>query len=974
MPINKFTTLLDLARQAKILTGETATFDGKIQAGIPFSGYPTGVDTGSTVSLGIVSSEDAVFSGNTGTTIFDVSNPLSPNYDAIFSGYTATTWTNPIFSANTSGLTLPITPFSADTQIVGPFWTLTQTGMTGDYVIGTQYTGYSVTYSFNQISNVGTGGTEYSGFTTATQENFSAGTLDYKGPLDYISSVEDATIDGRLTTNKITITNGASSATTNYILAQTDDTGNGEWNSLSSLLSGACHPLINLEVISGCSVSGLTIESDVTVNGNVVINGSATTINTEIIQSKDNNIVLNYSGTHLTAIGGGITLEDGVSNGVDSRIYTDSDGTWLFYPGLSATSGTILNFTADTISVNSIGDSGDCVNDLYVSNIHSCSPLNINPLDEGNVYFGSTSGVTVDVLNGRIGIGTEPSYPFHIKTGNTQFYYNPTDVGGQVLLSGQTGLPRFDVGIPPYLSNPLAGGSIGLRTWDDATYTGYGKVGDMFIRASDDANGLNIINGPGAEDYIRFYAGINATSTSDIHIQGSGSTRGFVGIGTETPIQKLHIENGDILIQNSNAHFQTDFSSINIPEVLLSGTSNGLIRHQIFDDAGTGVQIGIRAASEPSFPGFGSQGDGFIYAGSSTNGLNIINNLGVSKEDYIRFYAGKSATSTADVHIQGSGSTKGYVGIGTETPTEKLVVDGNVKIIGNSGSVIRSLTIGDDDEITFQTQGTSVADNIRILSQPTTGKILLKNGTINDRYTEFGQFSNYGALVSNFGSPTGALFIQNAAEEDTTIFRVGSGASLSDVFYIMGDKTTDKSISPFSGVSNSKIVHAIEYLSVGFNASFGAVGSTAFAQDIRIDANGVLTTNTSDERLKENINSLSGSLETILQLSGVSYNWKDRNSGGDDTRYGFIAQRVDEVDSNLTTTNKVDGFMGLKSDCFTPLIVESIKELYNNPSIPNYTPSSSGDTYGSVGNVTIDDDYLYVKTNNGWKRTTLESF
>ena len=69
MAINKFTTLLDLARQAKIISGETATFDGKIEVGIPFSGYPTGVDTGTTVSLGVVSSEDAVFSGNTGTTV-----------------------------------------------------------------------------------------------------------------------------------------------------------------------------------------------------------------------------------------------------------------------------------------------------------------------------------------------------------------------------------------------------------------------------------------------------------------------------------------------------------------------------------------------------------------------------------------------------------------------------------------------------------------------------------------------------------------------------------------------------------------------------------------------------------------------------------------------------------------------------------------------------------------------------------------
>ena len=36
------------------------------------------------------------------------------------------------------------------------------------------------------------------------------------------------------------------------------------------------------------------------------------------------------------------------------------------------------------------GGSGNCITDLWVSNIHSCSPLNINPLDEGNVYYGST--------------------------------------------------------------------------------------------------------------------------------------------------------------------------------------------------------------------------------------------------------------------------------------------------------------------------------------------------------------------------------------------------------------------------------------------------------------------------------------------------------------------------------------------------------------------------------------------------------
>jgi len=66
------------------------------------------------------------------------------------------------------------------------------------------------------------------------------------------------------------------------------------------------------------------------------------------------------------------------------------------------------------------GGSSNCITDLYVSNIHSCSPLNINPLDEGNVYFGSTSGVTIDVINKRIGIGTSvPTTKLHV-SGNTK--------------------------------------------------------------------------------------------------------------------------------------------------------------------------------------------------------------------------------------------------------------------------------------------------------------------------------------------------------------------------------------------------------------------------------------------------------------------------------------------------------------------------------------------------------------------------
>ena len=86
---NKFITNLDLARQAEIFSGETAVFKGGMQLGIPFSGFPTGVDTSTITSLGVVDTQFAVLSGNTGTTVFNVTDPSSPYYSA-----TATTLSN----------------------------------------------------------------------------------------------------------------------------------------------------------------------------------------------------------------------------------------------------------------------------------------------------------------------------------------------------------------------------------------------------------------------------------------------------------------------------------------------------------------------------------------------------------------------------------------------------------------------------------------------------------------------------------------------------------------------------------------------------------------------------------------------------------------------------------------------------------------------------------------------------------------
>jgi hypothetical protein len=220
------------------------------------------------------------------------------------------------------------------------------------------------------------------------------------------------------------------------------------------------------------------------------------------------------------------------------------------------------------------------------------------------------------------------------------------------------------------------------------------------------------------------------------------------------------------------------------------------------------------------------------------------------------------------------------------------------------------------------------------------------------------------------------------------------------------------------------------------------LGAGPGALDVGIDANGFLVNNVSDVSLKENINNIDNALNKVLNLRGVTFNWKDRNSGGNETKIGFIAQEVKEVVPELTHH---DGkYMSVHYKDVTALLVEAIKELVNGDVkinvnreslntqtvvaednnielnyngnhftsmgggiivingvsdtkntelvidgegnwvtnvafkpqsliIPTYTPTSSNDIYGVDGDITKDENYLYIKNNN-WKRVKLEEF
>ncbi len=135
----------------------------------------------------------------------------------------------------------------------------------------------------------------------------------------------------------------------------------------------------------------------------------------------------------------------------------------------------------------------------------------------------------------------------------------------------------------------------------------------------------------------------------------------------------------------------------------------------------------------------------------------------------------------------------------------------------------------------------------------------------------------------------------------------------------------DIDIAPVTGNVGINTSTPARALDVNGNARFRAIesGSGTLSQ-LYVTSTGILSTSSSDMRLKENIKTLDKSLEKILKLQGVTFTWKANPEYG--TKIGFIAQEFEKVIPELSFTNPVDGYKGINYAEVTAVLVEAVKE------------------------------------------------
>ena len=97
---------------------------------------------------------------------------------------------------------------------------------------------------------------------------------------------------------------------------------------------------------------------------------------------------------------------------------------------------------------------------------------------------------------------------------------------------------------------------------------------------------------------------------------------------------------------------------------------------------------------------------------------------------------------------------------------------------------------------------------------------------------------------------------------------------------------------------------------------------------------GSSTANISDERLKENIATIPNALESVSKLKGRTFTWKEEAKMTEGTKYGLIAQELEEVFPELIydksgIVQKEDGsfYKSVRMDGIIPVLIEAVKEL-----------------------------------------------
>jgi hypothetical protein len=630
---------------------------------------------------------------------------------------------------------------------------------------------------------------------------------------------------------------------------------------------------------------------------------------------------------------------------------------------LQAVTATTLNTTGTITSTAAVGL--DLSNAAAVLRLASSNALEIanSRLKVGNGFNGVT-------LTGKVGVGlVNETDMAGVAAGsiameqNSYLYTTRGGSGAKILIGYDTAaggnilIDNGDVGVI-FGAEAEFGGAITAST----LYGGTAASQTLTVRnTSGNANNVGIdIGSVVSSDNggITFYTAGASVATERMRIMG---TSGNVGIGVASPQAKLHVLGANasalapftgtgfgnipnITIANSNgtannftgisfSHDEAGSASAGIITQIVShstgegnlifGTTNsaGTLAERMRITSGGNVGIGtnnprtkleVSVGLPTSVPsGTGTTGFTVTDGGSIYGRIGVIDTFTTNGNYPTYIQGGLIDTSTYyNLLLEPNG---GNVGIGMTAPNAKLQVNaGNVYVSWSGGQP--GVHLSDTETLTAGTYGGmywATDDTLRLYTH-TGGDTLIVNE------------SGYVGL----GTAPGNYKVTGVDDPNTARFGVltigRSGGEYPSTGYAVR----------FTGTPNTYTYDVSDYAAMirygtsgrieTFTASSGTAGNAiSFTAGPYVALAGTSWTSSSDERLKENIETLSV-LDRLEGYRAVSFNWKQ--DGRHDI--GVIAQELINIFPEVVVTTEVEGeYWGVNYDRLGALALQAAKEL-----------------------------------------------
>ena len=308
-----------------------------------------------------------------------------------------------------------------------------------------------------------------------------------------------------------------------------------------------------------------------------------------------------------------------------------------------------------------------------------------------------------------------------------------------------------------------------------------------------------------------------------------------------------------------------------------------------------------------------------------------------------------STDTNGDITLDPDGTgdvivASGNVGIGTTSPDQTLHVHkGSAGSVSSASSAVITVENNADAYIQFLTPNTN-QQQIRF-GDPQDNGIGILSYNHSDNSMRFATAGPEKMRIDSSGNV-------GIGRTDPADGKFGDGSS---AFVTSGNATTigsthfatnsdDSSfIGMWSGHSSANPALAVKNTKALTFGNWSALnGSGGFTERMRIDSSGnllvgttsgsdkvtvngdVSATNfntTSDATLKTNVETLSGALNAVMSMRGVSFDWIENGN----SEVGVIAQEVEEVIPDLVNTNE-QGIKSVKYGNMVAVLIEAVKE------------------------------------------------